>query len=126
MPGLHGIQVARVAGSTRIVFVTAHDEYAVSAFESAAADYLLKPVSDARLAKCIARLRQQSAPQIDLNALAALLGPARSAPRLDWLTVRLADTTRIVAVDEVLYFRSTEKYTEAVTASDQHSFCKVR
>jgi DNA-binding LytR/AlgR family response regulator len=83
MPGLNGMQVARMAGLTRIVFVTAHDEYAVS-------------------------------------ALLALLAPPSSAARLDWLTVRLADTTRIVAVDEVLYFRSTDKYTEAVTATDRH------
>jgi DNA-binding LytR/AlgR family response regulator len=120
MPGLDGVQVAKLAGHTRIVFVTAHDQYAVKAFESAAIDYLLKPVSDARLAQCVARLRQQGAPPIDSAAMTTLLSAPPSSPRLEWLTVRLADTTRIVAVDEVLYFRSTDKYTEAVTASDRH------
>ncbi len=120
MPGMDGVQVARVAGLTRIVFVTAHDEYAVTAFETAAADYLLKPVSDARLAQCVARLQQQAVAQIDIGALSALLAHPSARPRLDWLTVRLADTTRIVAVNEVLYFRSPEKYTEAVTLTDRH------
>lgn len=119
MPGLDGVQVARTAGATRIVFVTAHDQYAVAAFEAAAADYLLKPVSDARLAQCVTRLKRPPVHAVDIDALRALL-TVGAAPRLDWLTVRLADTTRIVPVNEVLYFRSTDKYTEAVTATDRH------
>jgi len=120
MPGLDGVQVARMAGQTRIVFVTAHDEYALTAFEAAAVDYLLKPVSDARLTQCVARLQQQQTAVLDINALNALLSRPAVAGRLDWLTVRLADTTRLVAVNEVLYFRSTDKYTEAVTANERH------
>lgn len=120
MPGLDGVQVARVAGQTRIVFVTAHDEYAVSAFEAAAVDYLLKPVSDARLSQCVARLQQQQAGLMDVDALRALLARPAVQARLDWLTVRLADTTRLVAVNEVLYFRASDKYTEAVTATERH------
>ncbi len=120
MPGMDGVQVARLAGQTRIVFVTAHDEYAVSAFEAAAADYLLKPVSDARLSKCVARLQLQQAGLLDVDALRALLARPLSQARLDWLTVRLADTTRLVAVNEVLYFRASDKYTEAVTAAERH------
>jgi DNA-binding LytR/AlgR family response regulator len=120
MPGLDGVQVASLAGQTRIVFVTAHDEYALSAFEAAAVDYLLKPVSDARLRQCVARLQQMRASLLDASALSALLARPPASPRLDWLTVRLADTTRLVAVAEVLYFRASDKYTEAVTASERH------
>jgi len=123
MPGLDGIQVAKIARSTRVIFVTAFDEYAVTAFEAAAADYLLKPVSDARLAQCVARLAhgaQGATPSVDLTALTALLGQPAPAAALEWLTVRLADTTRLVPVNEVLYFRSGDKYTEAVTAAERH------
>jgi DNA-binding LytR/AlgR family response regulator len=120
MPGLDGVQVARLAGQTRIVFVTAHGEYAVSAFDAAAVDYLLKPVNDARLTQCVARLQQQQETRLDLSALSALLAQPSTAAKLEWLTVRLADTTRLVAVDEVLYFRASDKYTEAVTASERH------
>jgi DNA-binding LytR/AlgR family response regulator len=121
MPGIDGIQVAKLVQGTRVIFVTAHDEYAVTAFEAAAVDYLLKPVSEARLVQCVTRLRQQAAKSPDLDALAALLA-AHSAPAaaLEWLTVRLAETTRLVAVDEVLYFRAGDKYPEAVTSHESH------
>jgi len=120
MPGLDGIQVAKIALRTRVVFVTAFDEYAVTAFEAAAADYLLKPVSDARLAQCVARLAREAGPSLDVSALSALLRLPARATALEWLTVRLADTTRLVPVKEVLYFRSGDKYTEAVTATERH------
>jgi|HubBroStandDraft_1064217.scaffolds.fasta_scaffold46813_3 DNA-binding LytR/AlgR family response regulator len=120
MPGLDGIQVAKLAQNTRIVFVTAHNEYAVAAFEAAAVDYLLKPVSDARLAQCVARLSQPPTSATDIAALTALLSRPPSNANLEWLTVRLGDTTRLVAVNEVLYFRAGDKYTEAVTATETH------
>lgn len=119
MPGLSGLEAAKAASGTRVVFVTAHDEYAVAAFEAAAADYLLKPVSDARLAQCVARLQREAAPPIDLHKLiASLASPAREY--LSWLTVGLAQTTRLIAVKSVVYLRSTEKYTEVVTAHERH------
>jgi len=119
MPGLSGLDAARAAHGTRVIFVTAHDEYAVAAFEAAAADYLLKPVSDVRLAQCVARLQREAAPPIDLQKLiASLAAPAREY--LSWLTVGLAQTTRLIAVKSVLYLRSTEKYTEVVTAHERH------
>jgi DNA-binding LytR/AlgR family response regulator len=80
----------------------------------------LKPVSDARLAQCIGRLTRDTASSPDLGALTALLDRQAQAAGLEWLTVRLADTTRLVAVNEVLYFRSGDKYTEAVTAAERH------
>lgn len=62
MPGLDGIAVAnavqRLAKRPTVVFVTAFDQYAVTAFEVAAADYLLKPVDPARLAKTIDRVHE--------------------------------------------------------------------
>ncbi|HEV2702642.1 MAG TPA: LytTR family DNA-binding domain-containing protein [Steroidobacteraceae bacterium] len=119
MPGLSGLDAARAASGTRVVFVTAHDEYAVAAFEAAAADYLLKPVSDVRLAQCVARLQREAAPAVDLHKLiASLATPTREY--LAWLTVGLAQTTRLVAVKSVLYLQSTDKYTEVVTAHERH------
>lgn len=119
MPGLTGLEVARSAGPTRIVFVTAFEEHALSAFELAAVDYLLKPVSDARLAQCVSRLQTSERPEVDWRALTKLLDRPAAAG-LAWLTVGLAGTTRLVAVEEVLYFQSCDKYTEAVTARERH------
>ena len=102
MPGLDGIQVAKLAQTTRVIFVTAHAEFAVTAFEAAAVDYLLKPVSDERLAHCVARLSQPRTAVMEVGALTALLSQQPAHPHLEWLTVRLGDTTRLVAVNEVL------------------------
>jgi DNA-binding LytR/AlgR family response regulator len=58
MPGLSGLEVAQgIEGSTRVVFVTAYDEYAVQAFEQAALDYLLKPLSTERLTRTLQRVK---------------------------------------------------------------------
>lgn len=119
MPGLDGLQVAQAVRDTRVVFVTAHDEYALQAFDAAAVDYLLKPVSDARLAQCVTRLQNESKPAVDLAALAAQLARPNSS-RLSWLKVHQADSTRLVAISEVLYFQSMDKYTEVATANERH------
>jgi DNA-binding LytR/AlgR family response regulator len=63
MPGLNGIDAARaIARRAEIVFVTAHEHYAVQAFEQGAIDYVVKPFEEARLADSVARLRARLAP----------------------------------------------------------------
>jgi DNA-binding LytR/AlgR family response regulator len=118
MPGMGGLEVARqLAGRCHVVFVTAHDRYAVQAFESAAVDYLLKPVDAGRLEKTVARLqaRMLSAPP-ELDALLSAL-EARLAPRahLQWLQVTDKRDLLLVAVEEVALFTAADKYTLAVT-----------
>ena len=75
MPGLTGLEVAAAAAEasprTRIVFVTAYDQYAIDAFERGAIDYLLKPVKPERLDATVARLQAQDA-MPDAASLAAL------------------------------------------------------
>jgi len=120
MPGLSGLEVAKVAAPhCRVVFVTAYDEHAVSAFEQAAADYLLKPVSDQRLENCVKRL-QSSFPlnsDILLEKLQGLMQVAlpEKNPPLRWLRVQVGQTVHLVAVDEVCYFQSADKYTMLMT-----------
>jgi DNA-binding LytR/AlgR family response regulator len=111
--------VAGTLQNTRVVFVTAFDEYAVAAFENNAVDYLLKPVSDARLAQCVAKLQRNLAPPPALD-LAGLLQQLGQPSYLSWLTTGLGETTRLLACDEVIYFQANEKYTEIVTASERH------
>lgn len=117
MPGLSGLEAARAAIDCRVVFVTAHDEHAVQAFELAAADYLLKPLSDERLAHCVERLQQQAtvAPRELLARLQGLLAaPAKAAP-LRWLRAPVGQTVRLVAVEDVCCFQSADKYTLLLT-----------
>ncbi len=62
MPGMTGLQVAEALPTdTKIVFVTAFDQYAVDAFEHAAIDYILKPVHDDRLQLTITKLQETKA-----------------------------------------------------------------
>jgi DNA-binding LytR/AlgR family response regulator len=119
MPGLSGLEVAAASGSTRIVFVTAYEEYAVAAFEASAADYLVKPVSNARLAQCVLKLQQTTAMRPDLVALLKKLED-RTPSHLAWVHMGLGNTTRVLAVGEILYFQAGDKYTEVVTADGRH------
>jgi DNA-binding LytR/AlgR family response regulator len=121
MPGLSGVDAARAIGRrAHLVFVTAFDEYAVEAFAQGALDYVVKPVQAARLADTVARLRERlreaRAPSADVERLLQELtvrlgGPARVASSLRWITAGSGATTRLIAVDEIDFLKSDEKYT---------------
>jgi DNA-binding LytR/AlgR family response regulator len=125
MPGPSGLEVAAAApAGCRVVFVTAYDEHAVQAFDQAAADYLLKPVSEERLARCVERLQKQqqlapTPPDALLARLQGLLAGATKPEPLRWLKVQVkareGQTVRLVAVEEVCYFQSADKYTSVIT-----------
>jgi DNA-binding LytR/AlgR family response regulator len=118
MPGQSGLDAARSADADcRVVFVTAFDDHAVQAFEQAAADYLLKPVSDERLMRCVERLKQRSAaaPDALLVRLQQLLATQGKAEPLRWLRIQVGQTVRMLAVEEVCYFQSADKYTTVLT-----------
>lgn len=120
--GMSGLDVAAALPAyTKVVFVTAYDEFAVEAFRAAAVDYLLKPVSDLRLQSTIERLQQNAAQ--DRQSLLALLEkirPDKTPSYLQWIRAGLGDTTTLVAVDEVIYFRADNKYTSVIALSGQH------
>lgn len=124
MPGLSGLEVARSAGATHVVFTTAYDQYAVRAFDEGAIDYLLKPVTRERLAQTLervqARLNAGKAPDLStlLNALQGQLGgTARGS--LKWITAGQGDAIKMFAIDDVLFFQAQDKYTRVVTATDE-------
>jgi DNA-binding LytR/AlgR family response regulator len=117
MPGLSGLEVARKA-QCHVVFVTAYDQYAVAAFEKGAVDYLVKPVSEARFAAMIERLRQRVAgPPADLQGvleqLALKLKPMQRE-YLRWIKASHGSNLKMILVEDVLYFQSDEKYTKVV------------
>lgn len=120
MPVRSGLDVARdAAGACLFVFVTAFDKYAVEAFENAAIDYLLKPVTDDRLKTTIKRLKERLAGSSDVPDLAAVLeklaGPRKKPDRLQWIKARHKGGVRLIPVGDILYFRSADKYTTVRT-----------
>ncbi len=126
MPGLTGLEVAQgIEGSTRVVFVTAYDEYAVEAFEARAVDYLLKPLKAERLAACVARLREAPAAasgnEGDLAETLKRLLPASSAPtRMRFIRAAQGELMHQIPVGDVLFFHADDKYTVVQTATAEH------
>ncbi len=129
MPGLSGMDVAgRITRPCHVVFVTAYDEYAVKAFENEAVDYLLKPVTPERLEKTVNRLKKRLASPAgapaDLSEIVSRVMdrmPGAGTPeRLRWVRVQHGDGVRIIPVEEVCYFKSSDKYTMVVTREGEH------
>ncbi|MBP0639007.1 LytTR family DNA-binding domain-containing protein [Cupriavidus sp. AcVe19-6a] len=129
MPGLSGLEVAQgIETDTRLVFVTAYDEFALDAFERAAVDYLVKPVSDERLGRTIERLRKALQDAAPLPELAQLLSrltrghqPRTENPGLlRWVRASRGNTTSHVPIQEVMYFQSDDKYVVVHTREGEH------
>ena len=126
-----------------IVFITAYDQYAVEAFEQGVVDYVLKPAERDRLALTVARLRLRLAARQNmadnglsnevsntvtagstsptlqqlLHKLSARLSPEGKPNYLQWIQASVGQNIQMVAVDEVLFIVSDEKYTRVQTAT---------
>ncbi|MQY11400.1 Transcriptional regulatory protein YpdB [Streptomyces sp. RB5] len=112
MPGLDGLSLARLlsrfAQPPQVVFVTAHEDHAVEAFALRAADYVLKPVDDARLAEAVRRIAPASS---------AAPAPASDDERI---SVELGGVTRFVRRADVLYAEAQGDYARLFTAGASH------
>ncbi len=121
MPGMSGLEVARIAGNAHVVFVTAYDEFAVRAFEEGAVDYLLKPMRRERLIATVTRLKKRidDRQPADTAALLEVLRTRLTQPVrwMSWIAAGAGDAIRMISVDDVLAFRSEDKYTCVLTAS---------
>ncbi|MFB6824174.1 LytR/AlgR family response regulator transcription factor [Streptomyces virginiae] len=142
MAGLTGLDIARLlAGFARpplIVFVTAHEGFAVQAFDLKAVDYVLKPVRPERLAEAVRRAcaqlgRSEDSPTGALSGDApAAGGPAASAPRRpvaevtvadrasDQIAVELGGVTRFVAIADIAYVEAQGDYARLHTDEGSH------
>jgi DNA-binding LytR/AlgR family response regulator len=113
IPGLNGMEVARHVGeATQIVFVTAYAEHALQAFEAGAVDYIVKPVTAARLLQTIKRLKTRSAAPVPAGVWQQLA--SAPAQYLRWIKASAGNTVRLVMVRDVQFFQSDGKYTRVV------------
>jgi DNA-binding LytR/AlgR family response regulator len=115
-----------------VVFITAYDQYAVEAFEQGVADYVLKPAERERLQLTVARIKKRlaaraqglpapadAASAVPLQQLLHELSSRMSgkpAQYLEWIQANVGQNIQMIAVDEVLFFISDEKYTRVQTA----------
>lgn len=113
MPDLTGLDVARVLARFRappaVVFVTAHEDFAVDAFELDAVDYVLKPVAGDRLAEAVRRVAAQHE-----------AGAAGTVHDDDVFPVERGGVTRFVARSDVVWVEANGDYARLHTASDSH------
>jgi DNA-binding LytR/AlgR family response regulator len=125
MPGKTGMEAARDIGDTSlVVFVTAYDQYAVEAFERGAIDYVLKPTEPDRLRVTVDRLKERlERPPASVNdsvsAMLSQLAEKIASPKpkhLQWIQASIGQDLRMIPVEDILFFRSDEKYTSVQTS----------
>jgi len=126
MAGASGLEVARQAcHMAHVVFTTAYEQHAIGAFEVEAVDYLLKPVTVARLDRTLQRLRTRlsEAPRDTGTVLEAIRQGFRSARSADipWITASLGDSIKLIATDDVLFFRVDNGSTWVITRHEKAS-----
>ena len=134
MPGQSGLEAAQELAERwdgprpfpQVVFVTAYDDYAVQAFEQAAVDYVMKPVSDDRLARTVERLQARTAPAaapagddaLDrlVEQMRALLPAQPGAERLTVIRAAVGNIIRMIPVQDVAYFQALDKYVNVASS----------
>lgn len=125
MPDCTGLDVVRDVGPLRmpaVIFVTAYDQYAVSAFELNAVDYLLKPFDDERLRAAIGRARDRISAQREAS-LARQLQALLEMKERKWperLAFRNGDGFSLVPVDTVDWIESANNYVLLHCGSKHH------
>lgn len=119
MPEMDGFSVVREVGAQRmpaVVFVTAHDRYAIQAFEINAIDYLLKPVTGERFAQSLERAKARLGSRPPDEASRQIIGllETMASPRkyLKRLAVRSAGKTLFVEVEDVDWIEAAENYVQ--------------
>nr|WP_295376068.1 LytTR family DNA-binding domain-containing protein [Pseudoxanthomonas sp.] len=112
MPGVDGLETARHLAAfdprPAVVFCTAYDAHALSAFEAAAIDYLMKPIRAERLSAALERARMFVAGRANGNGHDPQAGPARQVRT--HLCARMRGSLRLIPIEEVHYLQAEEKY----------------
>ena len=123
LPGIDGFEVLSHAGLENVghvVVVTAHDRYALKAFDVAAIDYLLKPYDRMRLRQTLARVQGRGTSNLHgrLLALAERLGAGTE--RLHRLVIREGERIRFLGVGSVDWFESADNYVKVRVGAAEH------
>lgn len=125
MPGMDGFAVLRELGAEHlppVIFVTAHDKYAIQAFEVNAIDYLLKPVTRERCSQALSRVRERLNTQgHDNGHVMSLLQQLSVRPRyLARVALRSAGKISFVSVEDIQYVQAAENYVELNLKGARH------
>ena len=127
MPRMDGFAVVEAVGADKmpaVIFVTAHDQYAIRAFEISAVDYLLKPVTEERFRVAFERARNRvgtSRPVESTNQIMAVLEAIANPRRyLSRLAVRAGERTIFLRVDDVEWIEAAQNYVRVHAGTATH------
>lgn len=118
MPGMDGLEAARyinrMDSPPAIIFTTAYSDHAVTAFETQAVDYLLKPIKQSRLEQALLTAKRLTRAQLSELSSNELNGAREK------ICVKTRGSLELVPVDEILFFKADQKYVTLRTADHEY------
>jgi len=127
MPRMDGFAVVEAVGADRmpaVIFVTAHDQYAIRAFEISAVDYLLKPVTEERFRTAFERARNRlgsTRPDESTRQMLTVLDAIANPPRyLSRLAIRSGERTIFLPIDDVAWIEAAQNYVRVHAGQATH------
>jgi DNA-binding LytR/AlgR family response regulator len=126
LPGMSGLEAMTVINNLphrpHVVFVTAYERHALKAFELAATDYVVKPVSEARLATTLARIRNVTIGSADATGAAATPDEKDRTPESGRIPLEYEARTLLVRIDEIRYVHASGHIVNAKTLDHELRF----
>jgi two-component system LytT family response regulator len=123
MPIMNGFEMLmKVSNQPYIIFTTAHDEYAIKAFEENSVDYLLKPIEEERLKLTmdkIAMIEESRTNTFDYGKIKSMIDSYAKPPELRTITVHKGDKIIIVNVNKIVLFHAEDKMTALYTTDEK-------
>ena len=122
MPELSGIHLTEILEHRPyVVFVTAHHEYAIKAFEQNSLDFLLKPVEPERLELTIKRINELGAQSnMPLDLIHKMISQLQQNNKLDTIPVKVSNKIILIPVENIIYLEAREKYVFIHTSEEHH------
>lgn len=130
MPGINGLEVMQQipeGNSPFIVFTTAYDQYAITAFEASAMDYLLKPFDKQRLTKSLNRVKEQLELRRESGFHQKMLNLYRDfqdarSPQLTEFVIKDRGFEKVIKATEILWIEASSVYAELHTENERHLY----
>lgn len=130
MPGINGLEVIQQMPDSHapfIIFTTAYDQYAITAFEASAMDYLLKPFDKQRLAKSLDRIKEQMELRKESDLHQKMIGLYRDfqdakSPQLTEFVIKERGFEKVIKAADILWIEANSVYAELHTHDEKHLY----
>lgn len=126
MPDINGFDLlSRLSYQPLVVFTTAYEQYAISAFKENSIDYLLKPIEEERMKQCIQKLDRLKSPfvPLDYHALYQAFLSMKSPAKATAIPIKAGQKIRLVRYNEITYAKASGGYVSLFTTSGKEYIC---